>query len=62
MGKSLMTTHAPVINKPIALEVPLLVRDKQHIVQMAHSIVKDANLDECSKHEMETLGTLAFLT
>lgn len=57
-----MTTHAPVINKPITLEVPLLLRDKQYIVQMAHSIVKDANLDECSKHEMETLGTLASLT
>jgi len=55
MGKGLMMAHGPIINELITLQVPLLVKDKQHAVQTSHSIVKDADLDECSKHETETL-------
>ena len=33
-----------------------MVREKQHTVQMAYSIVKDADIDECSDHETEALG------
>ena len=50
-----MTAHSPVINELVALVVPLLVKDKQHTIQTAYSIVKDLDLDKCSKHKMEAL-------
>ena len=31
------------------------MKDKQHTVEMTHSIVKDADLDECFKHKLETM-------
>ena len=54
-GKGLMSARGPIINEPIP-QAPLLVRDKQHAIQMAYSIVKDADLDECSERETDTLG------
>ena len=35
MGKGLMTTRSPVLNEPVPSYVPLLVKDKQHAIQMA---------------------------
>lgn len=47
-----MTFQGPVTPAPVAM----LMRDKQYIVETARSIIKDADLDECSKNEMESLG------
>lgn len=55
VGKGLMTAHNLIINKLIALVV-LLVKDKQHAVQMAYSIVKDLDFSKCPKHKTEALG------
>ena len=52
MGKGLMTSQGPVAPSTITL----LVRNKQHTVEMIQSIIKDEDLDECSKHEIEFLG------
>uniref|UniRef100_A0A7N2MAW6 Sodium/calcium exchanger membrane region domain-containing protein n=1 Tax=Quercus lobata TaxID=97700 RepID=A0A7N2MAW6_QUELO len=46
----------PIINEFVALAVPLLVKDKQHAVQTAYSIVKDLDLEKCSEHKTEALG------
>jgi len=50
-----MTSHSPVINESVASPA-LLVKDKQNAIQMAYSIVKDPDLDECLEHEMNVLG------
>ncbi|KAK9986696.1 hypothetical protein SO802_031647 [Lithocarpus litseifolius] len=36
--------------------ITLLVRDKQHAVEMVQSIIKDKDLDKCSEYEIEFLG------
>lgn len=51
-GKGLITSQGPVI--PPSL--PLLVKDKGYAVDIARSIVRDADLDECSEHETDPLG------
>ena len=50
--KGLMNSQGPVA--PPSL--PLLVKDKEYAVDTARSIIRDANLDECSKHEIDPLG------
>ena len=42
-----MTSQGPVAPSTITL----LVRNKQHTVETIQSIIKDEDLDECSKHE-----------
>ena len=56
-----MMAHGPIINELVAPST-LLVKDKQHAVQTGYSIVKNPNLDECSKHEMDALGDSSLLT
>ena len=48
IGKGLMTSQGPVAPPPL----PLLVKDKEYVVDIAHSIIRDANLDKCSEHEI----------
>ena len=55
VGKGLMTAHSPVIKESVASPT-LLVKDKQNAIQMAYSIVKDPDLDECLEHETNVLG------
>ncbi|XP_065623903.1 uncharacterized protein LOC136065115 [Quercus suber] len=50
-----MAAYNLVINKLIALVV-LLVKDEQHAVQMAYSIIKDLDFSKCSEHKTEALG------
>nr|POF21202.1 hypothetical protein CFP56_06998 [Quercus suber] len=53
MGESSsLSMKGPFTPTPIAL----LVRDKQYVMEISQCIIKDANLDECSKHETESLG------
>lgn len=52
VGKGLMTSQGPVI--PLLL--PLLMKDKEYVVDTACSIVRDTDLDECSEHEIDPLG------
>nr|POF23438.1 hypothetical protein CFP56_07350 [Quercus suber] len=52
VGKGLMTSQGHVIPSPL----PLLMKDKEHVVDIARFIVRDADLDECSKHETDPLG------
>nr|POE61326.1 hypothetical protein CFP56_48898 [Quercus suber] len=47
-----MTLQGQVVPPPL----PLLVNDKEYVVDIAHFIVRDANLDGCSKHETDPLG------
>lgn len=51
-----MTSEGLVIPSP----PPLLVKDKDYAVDIARSIVWDADLDECSKHEIGPLGDSSF--
>ncbi|KAK9998176.1 hypothetical protein SO802_017779 [Lithocarpus litseifolius] len=48
----IMDKFSPPIHPPI----PLLVRSTEFVVDTTHSLVRDANLDECSEHEIEALG------
>lgn len=50
--KGLMTSQGP-ITPPL---LPLLEKDKEYVVDNAHSIVRDVDLDECSKHKTDLLG------
>ena len=43
-----MTSQGPVAPPPL----PLLVKDKEYVVDIAHSIIRDADLDKCSEHEI----------
>nr|POE54674.1 hypothetical protein CFP56_25034 [Quercus suber] len=52
VGEGLVTSQGPVTLPTITL----LVRNKQHAVETIQSIIKDEDLDECSKHETEFLG------
>ncbi|KAF3963578.1 hypothetical protein CMV_012051 [Castanea mollissima] len=52
VGKGLMTFQGPIVPPPL----PLLVKDKEYAIDTAHSIVRDADLDECSEHETDPLG------
>nr|POF00811.1 hypothetical protein CFP56_62359 [Quercus suber] len=52
--RSLLTPVAMAL--VAALRLPLLVKDKDYIVNTAYSIIRDADLDECSKHETDPLG------
>ena len=47
-----MTSQGLVSLPPL----PLLVKDKEYAVDTARSIVRDADLDEHSKHETDLLG------
>ena len=47
-----MTSQGPVAPPPL----PLLVKDKEYAVDTAHSIVQDADLDDCSKLKTDSLG------
>ena len=49
VGKGLMNSQGPAA-PPL---LPLLVKDKEYAVDTARSIIRDANLDECSKHEID---------
>ena len=44
--KGLMTSQGSIVPPPL----PLLVKDKEYVVDTARSVVWDANLDECSEH------------
>lgn len=50
--KGLMTSQGSIIPPPL----PLLVKDKEYAVDTARSIVRDADLEECSEHETDPLG------
>ena len=52
VGKGLMTSYGHVVPPPL----PLLVKDKEYVVDTACSIVRDADLNECSEHETDPLG------
>ncbi|KAK9983150.1 hypothetical protein SO802_032675 [Lithocarpus litseifolius] len=52
IGKGLMTSQGPVVPPPLHL----LVKDKKYAIHTTHSVVRDADLDECSKHETGPLG------
>ncbi|KAL0010241.1 hypothetical protein SO802_005349 [Lithocarpus litseifolius] len=56
MGKDLMTSQGPVAPSTI----PLLLRHKQHAIEMVQSIIKDADLDKCSEHETKSLGEVGL--
>lgn len=47
-----MTSQGPFV-PPL---LPLLVKDKEYAVDTARSIVRDADLDECSEYETDPLG------
>ena len=47
-----MTSQGPIIPPPI----PLLVKDKEYVVDTTRSIVRDADLDKCFEHENDPLG------
>ena len=49
-----MTFQGPVA-QPV---IPLLVRHKKYAIETAQSIVKDVDLDECSKHRTWGFGRL----
>lgn len=51
-----MTTHGPIINELVAPAILLSMKDKQHAVQMAYSIVKDLDLKKHFEYETEGLG------
>ena len=51
MGKGLMTSQGPVVPPPF----PLLVKDKGYAVDTTRSIVRDADLDDCSEHKTDPL-------
>ena len=51
-GKGLMTSQGPIVPPPL----PLLVKDKGYVVVTARSIVRDADLDECSEYKTDLLG------
>nr|POE55926.1 hypothetical protein CFP56_45141 [Quercus suber] len=50
--KGLMASQGLVTPPPL----PLLVKDKEYAVDTVRSIVRDVNLDECSKNETNPLG------
>ena len=50
--KGLMTSQGLVAPPPLLL----LVKDKEYAMDIACSIVQDADLDECSEHETDPLG------
>ena len=52
VAMGLMTSQGPVAPPPF----PLLVKDKEYAMDTARSIVQDADLGECSKHETDPLG------
>nr|POF09603.1 hypothetical protein CFP56_54671 [Quercus suber] len=56
VGKGLMSTHGLVPLQFGPQYVPLLVRDMQHAVRMARSLVNESDLDESFEHETELLG------
>ena len=58
VGKGLMTAHSLVINELVTLVVPLLVKDKQHAVRTAYSIVI---LKNALSTRRRLWGTSAFL-
>ena len=47
-----MTSQGPIVPPPL----PLLVKDKGYVVVTARSIVRDADLDECSEYKTDLLG------
>ena len=47
-----MTSQGPIAPPPL----PLLVKDKEYIMDTARSIIQDADLDECSEHKTDPLG------
>ena len=52
VGKDLMTSQGHVVPLPL----PLLVKDKEYVVDTVRSIVQDVDLDECSEHKIDPLG------
>ena len=50
--KGLMTSQDLIVPPPL----PLLVKDKEYAVDIACSIVQDADLDECLEYETDPLG------
>ena len=50
--KGLITSQGHIV--PPSL--PLLVKEKEYAMDTARSIVRDADLDKCSKHETDPLG------
>ena len=48
-----MTSQGPSLVHP---PIPLLVKSKEFAVDTARSLIRDPDLDECSKHETEALG------
>ena len=51
-----MTSQGPPIHPPI----PLLVRSKEFVVDIARSLICDANLNKCLEHEVEAFGDLGL--
>ena len=51
-----MTSQGPVAPPPL----PLLVKDKNYTVDIAHTIIQDVDLDKCSEHETNPLGDSDF--
>nr|POE50120.1 hypothetical protein CFP56_72822 [Quercus suber] len=51
-----MTSQGPVAPFPL----PLLVKDKEYVMDTTHSIIRDADLDECLKHETDPLDSSLF--
>ena len=52
VGKGFMTSQGHVIPPPL----PLLVKDREYVMDTASSIVQDADLNECSEHKTDPLG------
>lgn len=56
IGKGLMTSQGLVALPPL----PLLVNDKEYVMDTTCSIIRDADLDECLQHKTDPLGEFSI--
>nr|POE61312.1 hypothetical protein CFP56_51614 [Quercus suber] len=56
IGKGLMTSQGLVAPPPL----PLLVNDKEYVMDTTCSIIRDADLDKCLEHKTDPLGEFSL--